>query len=83
MIHTSALRFSDYAGVIGTASKLDSIGKSALQMTTIMFPLSYDEQRKIGAFFRKFDDLISLYEQYTLKLTQLKKGLLQKMFPQK
>ena len=62
--------------------KVDSIGKSALQMTTIMFPSSYDEQKQIGSFFRTLDDLLALHEQYTVKLIHLKKGLLQKMFPQ-
>lgn len=83
MIHTPCSSFFWLHWRYRNGIKVDSIGESALQITTIMFPLSYDEQRKIGAFFRKFDDLISLYEQYTLKLTQLKKGLLQKMFPQK
>ena len=43
---------------------------------------SLDEQKKIATFFDKLDDCIHLHEQYTVKLTHLKKGLLQKMFPQ-
>ena len=40
------------------------------------------EQKKISLLFTRLDDLLALHEQYTVKLTQLKKGLLQKMFPQ-
>ena len=50
--------------------------------TTISVPSDYREQSLIGSFFRKLDDLLALHEQYTVKLTHLKKGLLQKMFPQ-
>ena len=40
------------------------------------------EQKKISLLFTRLDDLLALHEQYIVKLTQLKKGLLQKMFPQ-
>ena len=43
---------------------------------------SLSEQQKIGSFFHHFDDLINLHERYVTILIHLKKGLLQKMFPQ-
>ena len=43
---------------------------------------SLSEQQKIGSFFHHFDDLINLHERYVMILIHLKKGLLQKMFPQ-
>ncbi|MBO5630714.1 MAG: hypothetical protein J5965_16745 [Aeriscardovia sp.] len=50
--------------------------------TTISVPSDYREQSLIGSFFHKLDDLIHLHQRQTEKLTELKKGLLQKMFPQ-
>ena len=39
------------------------------------------EQRQIGVFFENLDNLINLYEQKCEKLTQIKKSMLEKMFP--
>ncbi|MCP9615309.1 restriction endonuclease subunit S [Levilactobacillus brevis] len=41
---------------------------------------SYEEQQKIGIFFNKLDDNISLHQRKLEKLQELKKGYLQKMF---
>lgn len=40
------------------------------------------EQRKIGAYFRKLDTLITLYQRTCDETKKLKKFMLQKMFPQ-
>ena len=40
------------------------------------------EQRKIGAYFRKLDTLITLYQRKCDETKKLKKFMLQKMFPQ-
>ncbi|WP_322875408.1 restriction endonuclease subunit S [Mycoplasmopsis felis] len=45
----------------------------------INFP-SYSEQQKIGDFFSKISNLISLYQSKLNKLKQIKDALLQKMF---
>ncbi|WP_436686466.1 restriction endonuclease subunit S [Lactiplantibacillus plantarum] len=42
----------------------------------------FDEQQKIGAFFKKIDDTIALHQRKLAKLKELKQGYLQKMFPQ-
>lgn len=44
------------------------------------FP-SLKEQTKIGNFFKKFDDIISLHQRELDNLKQMKQGFLQKMFP--
>ena len=62
-------------------SKMPRGDKYQMMKMKVMIP-SLSEQRKIGSFFRTLDDLIHYHEQYTVKLTHLKKGLLQKMFPQ-
>ncbi|MCE2058526.1 restriction endonuclease subunit S [Streptococcus thermophilus] len=42
---------------------------------------SYEEQQKIGAFFKQLDDTIALYQRKLDLLKEQKKGFLQKMFP--
>jgi len=44
-----------------------------------MFP-SFEEQQKIGSFFKELDDTIALHQRKLEKLQELKKGYLQKMF---
>ncbi|UVW17440.1 restriction endonuclease subunit S (plasmid) [Leuconostoc citreum] len=41
----------------------------------------FDEQQKIGAFFKKIDDTIALHQRKLDLLKEQKKGYLQKMFP--
>ncbi|BDZ78483.1 restriction endonuclease subunit S [Claveliimonas bilis] len=47
----------------------------------IVMPLSQKEQAKIAAYFDKLDHLITLHQRKCDRLKELKKGLLQKMFP--
>ena len=43
---------------------------------------TYPEQKKIGAFFQQLDNLITLHQRKFEKLTNVKKSMLEKMFPQ-
>lgn len=62
-------------------SKVSSISKRNLQKTLISFPKDFEEQQKIGAFFKKIDDTIALHQRKLDLLKEQKKGFLQKMFP--
>ncbi len=42
--------------------KVTSISKSAMQNTDIVYPKSFDEQEKIGAYFMHLDYLITLHQ---------------------
>lgn len=44
---------------------------------------SYEEQQKIGDFFKQLDVMIALQQQLVKQQQQYKKAMLQKMFPQK
>lgn len=61
-------------GTVGTYT-IDS-GKK----TPIVLP-NYEEQAKIGSFFKRLDDLITLHQRKLDLLKEQKKGFLQKMFP--
>lgn len=61
--------------------KVLSISKSALQETNLVIPKDNQEQQKIGSFFSNIDSVISLEQKKYDKLTQVKKSMLEKMFP--
>ena len=47
----------------------------------ISFPKSLDEEERIGTYFRNLDRLITLHQHKYDKLTNMKKSMLEKMFP--
>ena len=48
--------------------------------TTISMPKNIEEQRKIGAYFKHLDHLITLHQRKLEKLKIIKKSFLEKMF---
>lgn len=68
-------RFASVAGQTATSI----INKTTFEKFQIATP-SYEEQQKIGSFFKQLDDTIDLHQRKLEKLRELKKGYLQKMF---
>ena len=64
--------------VQGTSIK--GITKDELLAKNIMVP-RYAEQRRIGAYFKQLDNLITLHQRKLEKLKLVKKSMLEKMFP--
>lgn len=62
-------------------TKISSISKSAIQDTEIVYPKSEKEQTAIGQYFQHLDNLITLHQRKYNKLVNVKKSLLEKMFP--
>ena len=62
-------------------SKVSSINKGNLQKTLVSFPKDFEEQQKIGAFFKKIDDTITLHQRKLDKLKSVKQAYLSEMFP--
>ena len=60
--------------------KVISVSKAALQDTQVRFP-SLSEQSAIGVALSEIDALITLHQRKHEKLVQLKKSMLDKMFP--
>ena len=50
--------------------------------TNLTMPKDYAEQQQIGSFFQQLDYLITLHQRKYDKLTNVKKSMLEKMFPQ-
>ena len=61
--------------------KVTSISKSALQDTDMIMPKSIEEQTMIGEYFASLDSLITLQQRKYDKLVNVKKSMLEKMFP--
>lgn len=61
--------------------KVTSISKSAMQNTDIVYPKSTNEQKQISEYFQNLDHLITLYQCKYDKLNNIKKSMLEKMFP--
>ncbi|MGQ7660229.1 restriction endonuclease subunit S [Streptococcus suis] len=61
-------------------TKVSSISKANLKSTTVVFP-THPEQEAIGSFFSNLDQLITLHQRKLDDVKELKKALLQKMFP--
>lgn len=62
----------------GNTQKFLGLGK--IRGYQFLSPI-YDEQTKIGNFFKQLDDTIALHQQELTTLKQTKQGFLQKMFP--
>ena len=69
---------SELGAVQGTSIK--GITKDELLAKVIMVP-KYAEQQQIGAFFSELDSLITLHQRKYDSLVNVKKAMLEKMFP--
>ena len=67
---------------MAAGSTVNNLNKQLVGGTTVSFPSS-PEQQQIGAFFAHLDTLISLHQRKCEQLKELKKFMLQNMFPKK
>lgn len=58
-----------------------SLSKTVINSVSVAVP-SYEEQQKIGSFFKQLDNTIALHQRKLAMLKELKQGYLQKLFPQ-
>ncbi|MFA6816533.1 MAG: restriction endonuclease subunit S [Lentisphaeria bacterium] len=72
---------SELHAVQGTSIK--GITKEELLKKQIKIPIQNTEQTKIGSYFQEVDKLIRLHQRKYDKLGNLKKAMLEKLFPQK
>ena len=57
-----------------------SLSKTVISSVSVSVP-SYEEQQKIGSFFKQLDDTIALHQRELEQQKDMKKAMLQKMFP--
>ena len=62
--------------------KVLSLSRSNIQKTSVSYPTVEKEQQLIANYFSQLDHLITLHQRKFEKLTNVKKSMLEKMFPQ-
>ena len=72
---------SNYWNNISAGSTFDSINSDQLKNVIIDLPKNNLEQEKIGELFTNLDNLITLHQRKYDKLVNIKKSMLEKMFP--
>lgn len=64
-----------------TGSTIKNLGLKNIRETEVLIPTDKTEQTQIGNFFKNLDSLITLHQQKYDKLVNVKKAMLEKMFP--
>jgi len=64
-----------------TGSTIKNLGLKTIRETEVLIPNKSDEQTKIGTYFQHLDSLITQHQQKHEKLLNIKKAMLEKMFP--
>lgn len=75
----NSLERKDYTQY-NTGMAMPKLNKETCKKIPILCP-GFEEQKKIGDYFRNLDNLIALHQRKLEKLKEYKKGMLQKMFP--
>ena len=70
----------DYVSKKATGGTIKHLNQNILVDFPVVLPI-YEEQAKIGEFFFNLDNLITLHQRKLLKLKNIKKAMLEKMFP--
>lgn len=71
-----------YGELVGAGSTFVEVSGKQMAVMELMMPPTMREQQTIGDFFQQLDHLITLHQRKFEKLTNVKKSMLEKMFPQ-
>jgi len=71
-----------YGELVGAGSTFVEVSGKQMAVMELMMPPTMREQQPIGGFFQRLDNLITLHQRKFEKLTNVKKSMLEKMFPQ-
>lgn len=66
---------------LASGSTFESIKSEDINRAELMMPRDIDEQDRIGEYFRNLNHLITLHQRKYDKLVNIKKSMLEKMFP--
>ena len=82
-IFTRSEELKRYGETVGAGSTFVEVSGKQMANMELMMPTTMDEQQKIGEYFSNLDHLITLHQQKCDETKELKKYMLQNMFPQK
>ncbi len=82
-IYQTLVKMDDYGywKKLAAGSTFESINSDVISNALIVIPQNIKEQEKLGVFFKNLDYLIALYQSKYDKLINIKKSMLEKMFP--
>ena len=78
---TQSRKFDEVANQ-STGTKMPRADWKLVSKTAFFIPSTIEEQTGIGTYYEKLDHLITLHQRKYEKLTNVKKSMLEKMFPQ-
>ena len=70
-----------YGELVGAGSTFVEVSGKQMAVMELMMPPTMREQQTIGGFFQQLDNLITLHQRKYDKLLNIKKSMLEKMFP--
>ena len=71
-----------YGELVGAGSTFVEVSGKQMAAMNLKMPTTIEEQQTIGRFFKRLDTLITLHQRKYEKLVNIKKSMLDKMFPQ-
>lgn len=78
--NTLTSKYNEFITITSQRSGQPGVNAEEYSNFKMMVP-SFEEQEKIGTFFKQLDDTIALHQRKLNLLNEQKKGFLQKMFP--
>lgn len=82
-IFSRASELKKYGETVGAGSTFVEVSGKQMSNMNLLLPKDINEQQKIGNYFQKIDHLITLHQRKCEQTKELKKFMLQKMFPKK
>ena len=82
MLVSSAYKEKITSMASGTSGSMYNIPKETFLNLQLVIPAKIDEQKQLGRILKKIDSLITLHQRKYEKLVNIKKSMLDKMFPQ-
>ena len=82
MLVSSAYKEKITSMASGTSGSMYNIPKETFLNLQLVIPAKIDEQKQLGKILKKIDTLITLHQRKYEKLVNIKKSMLDKMFPQ-
>ena len=81
MLVSSAYKEKITSMASGTSGSMYNIPKETFLNLQLVIPAKIDEQKQLGRILKKIDSLITLHQRKYEKLVNIKKSMLDKMFP--
>lgn len=82
-IYSRSEELKKYGETVGAGSTFVEVSGKQMANMNLLLPKSIEEQQKIGEYFSNLDRLITLHQRKCEQTKELKKYMLQKMFPKK